>query len=210
MRAPSSQILKQNKIYEIIYNREDLSMEYQIDKNVILYQSWIIHLLETAEDDEEEAREMLWNIMLEASGIGMTTEDKRMRREIKNFIMPNIKAAQDRYENAKKGGAPKKYVDMARVHSLIDEGKTYKEIGAEFGVSDKTIQNRLREEEAEKTEETGRNRKIPGYIQDKDIDFNLDTDLEEEEKKDKLNPKELPIVPQGIKYNPMPHKRYGF
>lgn len=68
-------------------------MEYQIDKNVILYKSWIIHLLETAEDDEEEAREMLWNIMLEASGIGMTTEDKRMRREIKNFIMPNIKAA---------------------------------------------------------------------------------------------------------------------
>lgn len=182
-------------------------MEYENLQNVLLYGSWVEYLLETAEDDIEEAKEMLWQIMREASGAGMTTQDKRMRREIKNFIMPNVKAAQNRYEVAKKGGRPRIDIDMARVHSLIDEGKTYKEIAKEFNTSDKTIQNRLREE---KTEETGRNRKIPENLQDKDIDIYLDTNLELEEKKEELTKAELPIVPQSIKYNPMPRKRYGF
>lgn len=62
----------------------------------------------------------------------------------------------------------------------------------------------------EKTEETGRNRKIPENLQDTDIDIYLDTNLELEEKKEELTKAELPIVPQSIKYNPMPRKRYGF
>lgn len=35
-------------------------MEYENLKNVLLYGSWVEYLLDTAEDDIEEAKEMLW------------------------------------------------------------------------------------------------------------------------------------------------------
>jgi len=100
---------------------------------------------------------------------------------------------------------------MARVHSLLDEGKTYKEIALEFGVSDRTIQNRLKEE-TEKTEEIGRKNenteKIPQKKQERDIDTDFFLHSNEEKTKAALPPTFDSI--RRFNINDEARKKYGF
>ena len=189
-------------------------MDYENLKDFVFYHSWVRYL--DRQKDKDKAKEILWQIMRVSCGLDYDTDNEEIIDIIESFILPSVKAAQSRYDTARNGGRPRKDIDMARVHSLLDEGKTYREIGLEFGVSDKTIQNRLREEETEKTEETGRKKKIPENLQDKDIDIDLDTEKEKniflhsnEEKTKAALPPTFDSI-RGIKYNEGTRKRYGF
>lgn len=187
-------------------------MDYENLKDFVFYHSWVRYL--DRQKDKDKAKEILWQIMRRGVGLEYDTDDEEIIDIVESFILPNVKAAQSRYDTARNGGRPRKDIDMARVHSLLDEGKTYREIGLEFGVSDKTIQNRLREEETEKTEETGRKKKIPENLQDKDID--IDTEKEKDcntfllPKEENIRAAEPPTMPKGFKYNEGTRKRYGF
>ena len=92
---------------------------------------------------------MWWQILLEASGAGMDTQDKSMKRTISMFIMPNVKASQARYENkvsnGHMGGRPKDDIDQELVFELKYGGATYQDIADQLGVHKNTIQNRMNE-----------------------------------------------------------------
>lgn len=83
--------------------------------------------------------------MLAATGGDIETDKKSIVNFIHGCCLPNIVAARDRYnkavEGGKKGGRPKKLNedDEQVIAQLKEEGKTSKEIGQLFGVSDKTI-----------------------------------------------------------------------
>lgn len=188
-------------------------MDYENLNNFVFYHSWVRYL--DRMKDRDKAQNILWQIMRRGVGLDYDTDDEEIIDLVESFVCDNIKAAQNRYEIAKNGGRPRKDIDMARVHSLLDEGKTYREIGAEFGVSDKTIQNRLREE-MEKTEETGRKKKIPEKLQEKEKDIYIDTEKEKDSntfllpKEENIRAAEPPTIPKGFKYNEMTRKKYGF
>ncbi len=165
-------------------------MDYENLKKFLVYESWVEYLLETAEDDREEAKEIWWQILLEASGAGMDTQDRRMKRIISKFIMPNVKASQTRYENkvsnGNMGGRPKDNIDQALVFELKYGGATYQEIADQLGVHKNTIQNRMNEWRAEydeykntkttKTEnKNNKNQDNNNKNQDKDIEKDIDS-----------------------------------
>lgn len=184
-------------------------MDYENLNNFVFYHSWVRYL--DRQKDKDKAKEILWQIMRRGVGLDYDTDNEDIIDIVESFILPNVKAAQSRYDTARNGGRPRIDIDMARVHSLLDEGKTYKEIALEFGVSDRTIQNRLKEE-TEKTEEIGRKNenteKIPQKKQERDIDTDFFLHSNEEKTKAALPPTFDSI--KGIKYNEGTRKRYGF
>ena len=166
-------------------------MEYDNVKKFLVYESWIKNILKKSKRDREQAKEMWFQILLAASGVGMDTDDEDLRDNIEDLIMPNIKAAQTRYENkvsnGSKGGRPKDDIDQALVFELRDGGATYQEIADQLGVHKNTIQNRMNEWHAEyeehkntkttktKTENT-KTKNNNNNNQDKDIDIDNDSD----------------------------------
>ena len=93
--------------------------------------------------------------------------------------MPNIKSAKNRYaaatENGKKGGRPRKDIDIDRVLELESQEKTQAEIAEIMGVSKNTIANRLREHKNQKPTQKPKTETNKNH--DKDID--IDKDIEE-------------------------------
>lgn len=74
-------------------------------------------------------------------------------RFLNGTVLPNIKAAQDRYskaiENGKNGGRTKIELPIEEIEDLISKGKTQKEVAALYNVSVDTIQRRLKNIERE-------------------------------------------------------------
>ncbi len=130
----------------------------------------------------EQAKELLWQIKEIGIGREMKTEDKLVSGIIKGSILPNIKAAQRKYEtaaeNGSKGGRPRLDIDMEKVAALKAQGKTNEEIGNIVGASKTTIQTRWAEykdkpktkNQKETQTETEKEKKINQYIE-KDIDI---------------------------------------
>lgn len=141
--------------------------------NFVFYGSWekILSALPL-----ETAKEMLWQIKEIGIGKEISTNDPLIKAIIEGSIMPNIKAAQRKYEtavqNGSKGGRPRLDIDMERVAELKRQGKTNEEIGRALGVSKTTIQTRWTETKTKNQErketETEKEKKINQYI-DKDI-----------------------------------------
>lgn len=148
-------------------------------KNFVFYGSWEETLSALP---LEQAKELLWQIKEIGIGREINTDDKLLCGIIKGTIMPNIKAAQRKYdiavENGAKGGRPRLDIDMERVAELKAQGKTNEEIGRALGVSKTTIQTRWTEyREKPKTKnqernetETEKEKKINLY-KEKDIDI---------------------------------------
>lgn len=150
-------------------------MNYEDLEDFVFYHSWVKYL--DRKKDRQQAKEILWQIMRVGTGLGFDTEDEEIKDLVDSFIVENIKAAQNRYNSARNGGRPKINIDMARVHSMLNDGRTYTEIGKEFGVSEKTIQNRLKEEK--ETEKTGKKENTEENTTDgkkkiQDIDKDID------------------------------------
>lgn len=145
--------------------------------NFVFYGSWekILSALPL-----ETAKEMLWQIKEIGIGKELNTDDALIKGIIEGSIMPNIKAAQRKYEtaaeNGTKGGRPRLDIDMTRVAELKAQGKTNEEIGRALGASKTTIQTRWTQYQAEtktknqerKETETEKEKKNNQYIQ-KDI-----------------------------------------
>lgn len=125
--------------------------------NFVFYGSWekILSALPL-----ETAKEMLWQIKEIGIGKELTTDDVLIKGIIEGTIMPNIKAAQRKYEtaaeNGSKGGRPRLDIDMERVAALKAQGKSNEEIGRIVGACKTTIQTRwtqYQEEQKHKNQE---------------------------------------------------------
>ena len=94
---------------------------------------------------EDYAREALWNLMTMATAGDIETDKKSIIGFVQGACMPNIEAAQDRYEkatvNGQKGGRPKllSTSDDAAIAAYRKEGYTAVQIGQIFKVNEKTI-----------------------------------------------------------------------
>lgn len=154
--------------------------------NFVFYGSWREALEGFKEDfGEDYAKETLWNLILLATTGEIETEKKSIIGFLNGTVLPNIKAAQDRYskaiENGKNGGRTKIELPIEEIEDLISKGKTQTEVAALYNVSVDTIQRRLKEYRAgtakpqNETAECGRPQNHYKYI---------DIDIEKEKEKE--------------------------
>ena len=184
--------------------------------NFVFYGSWekILSALPL-----ETAKEMLWQIKEIGIGKEISTEDPLIKAIIEGSIMPNIKAAQRKYEtaaeNGSKGGRPRLDIDMDHVAELKRQGKTNEEIGRALGVSKTTIQTRWAETKTKNQErketETEKEKKINQYI-DKDIYIQNQSQKEADNFLTARGGKTAPlennnIIQTQVKYKPAPSKK---
>ncbi len=109
-------------------------------KNFVFYYKWAKHLLR--QKDKEWSMCVLWEIMRRGIGLDYETDDEDIIEFIEDLILPNVRAAQKRYDKANNGGRPKLEIDMERVEELKAAGKSNEEIGRIMGVSKETIRTR--------------------------------------------------------------------
>lgn len=156
--------------------------------NFVFYGSWREALEGFKEDfGEDYAKETLWNLMLLATTGEIETEKKSIIGFLNGTVLPNIKAAQDRYnkaiENGKNSGRTKIELPIEEIEDLISKGKTQKEVAALYNVSVDTIQRRLKEYRAgtakpqNETAECGRPQNLEIEI-DKEIYKEFDKEID--------------------------------
>ena len=158
--------------------------------NFVFYGGWR-EVLEGYREDfgDEYAKETLWNLMLMATAGDIETDKKSIINFVHGACMPNIEAAQDRYEKAQlggqKGGRPKLLSDLDEkiIATLRKEGRTAVQIGQILGVSEKTIrcsngwkEYKTYECAADKTDKTDPKTQKPEI--DIDIEKEKDKDIE--------------------------------
>lgn len=156
--------------------------------NFVFYGSWREALEGFKEDfGEDYAKETLWNLMLLATTGEIETEKKSIIGFLNGTVLPNIKAAQNRYiksiEDGKNGGRTKIELPIEEIEDLISKGKTQKEVAALYNVSVDTIQRRLKEYRAgtakpqNETAECGRPQNLEIEI-DKEIYKEFDKEID--------------------------------
>lgn len=156
--------------------------------NFVFYGGWR-EVLEGYREDfgDEYAKETLWNLMLMATAGDIETDKKSIINFVHGACMPNIEAAQDRYEKAQlggqKGGRPKLLSDLDEktIAVLRKEGRTAVQIGQILGVSEKTIRRsngwkeyKTYECAADKTDKTDPKTQNPEIDIEKEIDKKIE------------------------------------
>ena len=116
----------------------------------VFYGTWRETLEGFREDfGDEYAQEALWNLMLAATGGDLETNKKSIIGFISGSVMPNIKAAKDRYatavENGKRGGRPKVELIEEEVMEKKAELKTWKAVAQFYGITEQTLSNKRKE-----------------------------------------------------------------
>lgn len=148
-------------------------------ENFVFYGSWKTLL---SGFDKDTAKEILWDIVNIGVGEEIESTNSMIIAIIQGAVMPNIKSAKNRYaaatENGKKGGRPRKDIDIEKAIELENQGKTQAEIAEEFGVSKNTIRSRLREHKDQKPIQKPKTETNKNH--DKDIDIDIDKDIEKE------------------------------
>jgi transposase len=135
------------------------------------------------------------------------------------MVLPNIKAAQRKYqvavENGSKGGRPRLDIDMERVARLKQEGKTNEEIGRILGASKTTIQTRWTEyREKQSREQKPKNQEKKETETKKETESNLeiekDIDIDTEKERDNFlsasAPRTAQIENNKVTYHAAPRK----
>ena len=150
-------------------------------ENFVFYGSWKTLL---SGFDKETAKEILWEIVNIGVGEEIESDNPMIIAIIQGAVMPNIKSAKSRYataiENGKKGGRPRKEINIEKALELESQGKTQAEIAEEFGVSKNTIGNRLREHKNQKPTQKPKTETNKNHDKDIDIDIDKDNDIEKE------------------------------
>ena len=123
--------------------------------NFVFYGSWRETLEGFREDfGDEYAREALWNLMTMATAGDIETDKKSIIGFVQGACMPNIEAAQDRYEraktNGKKGGRPKIEIDRDDCLYQKSKLKTWKAVAQYYGIDEDTLRKIRKTWEAEK------------------------------------------------------------
>ena len=150
-------------------------------ENFVFYGSWKTLL---SGFDKETAKEILWDIVNIGVGEEIESDNPMIIAIIQGAVMPNIKSAKNRYaaatENGKKGGRPRKEINIEKALELESQGKTQAEIAEEFGVSKNTIGSRLREHKNQKPIQKPKTETNKNHDKDIDIDIDKDIDIEKE------------------------------
>lgn len=140
-------------------------------ENFVFYGSWKTLL---SGFDKETAKEILWDIVNIGVGEEIESDNPMIIAIIQGAVMPNIKSAKNRYaaatENGKKGGRPRKEINIEKALELESQGKTQAEIAEEFGVSKNTIGSRLREHKNQKPIQKPKTETNKNHDKDKDIE----------------------------------------
>ena len=111
------------------------------EKAVSMYDSFVFcgSWMETILGDEEEfgteyAKEKVWNLILEATGVGMRTDKQSIRGWINGSAMTLVNSSKGKfeasYDKGKKGGRPQQDVDMEFVAAKREEGKSWQWIAS--------------------------------------------------------------------------------
>ena len=182
-------------------------------ENFVFYGSWKTLL---SGFDKETAKEILWEIVNIGVGEEIESDNPMIIAIIQGAVMPNIKSAKSRYataiENGKKGGRPRKEINIEKALELESQGKTQAEIAEEFGVSKNTIGNRLREHKNQKPTQKPKTETNKNHDKDIDIDIDIDIDKDNDIEKENIGSccsattPAIPLAPQadGIKQGTKP------
>lgn len=164
-------------------------------ENFVFYGSWKKLL---SGFDKETAKEILWEIVNIGVGEEIESDNPMIIAIIQGAVMPNIKSAKNRYaaatENGKKGGRPRKEINIEKALELESQGKTQAEIAEEFGVSKNTIGSRLREHKNQKPIQKPKTETNKNHDNDKDKDIDIDKDIEKENIGDFVAPQQNPAT----------------
>lgn len=167
-------------------------MEYS---NFVFYGSWRETLDGFKEDfGAEYAKEALWNLMTMATAGDIETEKKSIIGFVQGCCMPNIEAAQSRYEkacaNGAKGGRPTTLTesDNTTIAFMRKQGKKQTEIAEAFNVSVDTIRRSNGWKNCEAYGGTQQNPAKPSSkMQNPDKDIDIENEKEKEKEKEKDN-----------------------
>ena len=148
--------------------------------NFVFYGSWRDTLEGFKEDfGEAYAREALWNLMTMATAGDIETDKKSIIGFVQGACMPNVEAAQDRYEraqlNGQKGGRPKllSTTDEQAIAAWRREGYTAVQIGEKLGVNEKTIRRTTGWKEYQTYGAADKTDKTDTRTQNLDIDIDI-------------------------------------
>lgn len=137
-------------------------MEETRNNSFVFYKSWANFI---DEFDEEEQKEIVYQIYLYGMGRELTTNNKYIKAYLKD-VKESIDEAKGRYirsvVNGGKGGRKKINLDIEQILNFIEDGYTYEQIGKAMGVHANTIGNRVRDykkqkQEQEQTQEYNKN-----------------------------------------------------
>ena len=129
-------------------------MKKEVLNNSFVFYATNLEVIETLEETDKELANDFMKAIIE---YGIYGEYENTNPIIKVLMVQagfGIDKAKDRYatavENGKKGGRPRKEIDIEKALELESQGKTQAEIAEELGVSKNTIGSRLREHKNQK------------------------------------------------------------
>ena len=129
-------------------------MKKEVLNNSFVFYATNLEVIETLEETDKELANDFMKAIIE---YGIYGEYESTNPIIKVLMVQagfGIDKAKDRYatavENGKKGGRPRKEIDIEKALELESQGKTQAEIAEELGVSKNTIGSRLREHKNQK------------------------------------------------------------
>lgn len=155
--------------------------------NFVFYGSWRDTLEGFRADfGDDYAKEALWNLMLAATGNDIETTKRSIIGWIQGACLPNIAAAQIRYEKAKNGGRPN--IELDKEDCLLQKARlgTWKAVAEYYDIDEKTLRRIRNSWEEDGTGKTGKTEKP-------------DIDIQIEKEKEKQIDNSIPFNQEGWK-----------
>lgn len=137
------------------------------NEGFVLYESAYKQIMQVANRVGPEAAMQLVHDIAQFGLYGLWPEEESMSF-LYGFeqIATSISSAKDRHNKAKvdgaKGGRPKVDLDKTAVYSAYNELHNWTKVAARFNVSDRTLRDKRKEWESEKTEFSGKNVETSG------------------------------------------------
>ena len=188
------------------------------NESFVFYESFYKQLMQIANRVGPEAAISLLNDMAQFGLYGVWPDDDS-ESFLYGFegIATAISSAKDRHNKAKvdgaKGGRPKADLDKVAVYAAYEELHNWTKVAARFNVSDRTLRDKRKEWESEKTENSGNNVEFSGKNFSSDESFRAEkTEISGKNLNDNDNVNSnvnAPRVPRSEGASPQPPEAPG-